>query len=447
MTCLDVIVPDPSAGPPRRPTWPWLVVAALISVQALQIATQSYGRPGFGVDFELLYSVARVWSDGGNPYDDDAIKAAWAKCGDPSLPAPGWPVTPNVYPLTVAPLVWPLTKLPFGAAIILWCGIVLACEAWLLLFVFRSAAAAGSRPRVIPVAGVAAILMLSYPTRLNLASLNIGMIAGMLGLYSVLNARRPWSAGLALGLSLVKYSVTGPLLLLLLWRRAYRTVGVALAVQLVLVAVATWGGGSRHPLAWIDGMRAEIAASLLPGAINAHDAVRGGAMHLGVRSLWHQLAPGADAWHWFVVAALVTIGAALVLGSARHVRAPPGGYDLTLCAVWAITLTAFYHRAYDLIPVMALTAGWLVRPRTPGRRPDAAECLLWAALIWTVVPGLWNGWDAATAPPWVRLAVQPACAWAALVFAISLSRTADRSSERRASVGSDATPMMSTAPS
>lgn len=398
-------------------SWPVVLVSALISVQAVQIAAQSYGNPGFGIDFALLYCASHVWAEGGDPYDDAAIKDAWKRHGDAALPAPGRPITPNVYPLTIAPLIRPLAQLPFGAAIILWLAIILAAEAWLILLVLRSANQ-GTAIRLIPVAVAVAILMLSYPTRLSLASLNIGMITGMLGLYAVSRSTNTWRAGLALGLSLVKYSVTGPLVLLLLWRRSYRVVAVCVGVQIVLVSVSTWGGRSVHPFEWLGSMQSEIAASLAPGAINSHDAVLGGAMHLGLRSLWHRLAPTADNLHWPVVAVLGVVAVMLI---ARSKRTPHAGSrpDSDLAIILAFTLIAFYHRAYDLYPLMVLTAAWLVRPRASTRAYEPAEYVLWAALAWTVVPGIWAGWDQTTSPAWIRLAVQPACAWAALATCLA----------------------------
>ncbi|MCZ6697410.1 MAG: glycosyltransferase family 87 protein, partial [Planctomycetota bacterium] len=398
------------------------VTAAVISVHALQIGTQSIGKPGFGVDFELLYTVSALWGEHGNPYDDAALKEAWRAVGDPRLPEPGRPITPNVYPLTVAPLIRPLTYVPFAAAIVIWSGIILASEAWLMLYILRSAAAGpGCAVRRIPIALALTALMLSYPVRLNLASLNIGMVAAALGIYAVQNGRRTWLAGAAFGLSLVKYSVTGPLGLLLLWRRQYRLLGVALAVQVVLVCVATWGGGYRHPLEWVGAMRAEVAHSLSPGAINAHDAIAGGPMHLGFRSLWHRVAPAHDAWHWPLVVLIVGLGIARVMQSPRDETERVRRFDLTAAAVLSVTLLSFYHRAYDLIPLMVLACAWLVRPATDGGVRSFGEVMTWAALIWTVTPGLWAGWDSSSSGVWVQMLVQPACAWSTLGFCLLLT--------------------------
>ncbi len=426
---MSLPVAQSVAASPKRSArfaaWPAVVVAAVILVQAFQVVTQSYGRPGFGVDFSLLYTVAAAWREGRNPYDDAVVKETWRVRGDPDLPAPGRPVTPNVYPLTVAPLVAPLSWLPFGAAILVWSGVVLACEAWLLWGVLRGAQAARDGVRLIPVAVAVTILMLSYPMRLNLASLNIGLVVSAAAVYAVLNGGRTLPAGVAYGLALVKYSVTGPLVFLFAWRRQYRLIGVALAVQFALFAVATWGGGAhaRPPLHWISDMRAEIADSLASGAINAPDAPRGGAMHLGLRSLWHRIAPDRDAWHWGVVAALVGVAGVRLVRSPRD---PAAGRrpdkmahsrrtDLDAAALLAVTLVCFYHRAYDLIPVMVLVLAWLVRP---GGGANRRELLLWGALAWTIVPGLWEGWDAASTGGWVWVFVQPACAWSALALCL-----------------------------
>ncbi len=417
----DAALSIPTTTQRSTAAWPWFVTAAVISVHALQIGTQSIGKPGFGVDFELLYTVSALWGEHGNPYDDAALKETWRAVGDPRLPEPGRPITPNVYPLTVAPLIRPLTYVPFAAAIVIWSGIILASEAWLMLYILRSAAAGpGCAVRRIPIALALTALMLSYPVRLNLASLNIGMVAAALGIYAVQNGQRTWLAGAAFGLSLVKYSVTGPLGLLLMWRRQYRLLGVALAVQVVLVCVATWGGGYRHPLEWVGAMRAEVVHSLAPGAINAHDAITGGPMHLGFRSLWNRIAPGYDRLHWVVVAGVLCLVGASVIRSARDVPRRRRYFDLPAAGLLAAGLLSFYHRAYDLIPVMILTSAWLVRPTISKGHRSVAEFAIWAALIWTVIPGLWTGWDSSESGFWVRMFVQPACAWCTLGFCVFL---------------------------
>jgi hypothetical protein len=448
---------NPQSSIVHRPSsvrWPWLVTAGVIAIQAAQICVHSVGKPGFGTDFQLLYAVATVWGHQQNPYDDAAIKEAWRAHGDPSLPEPGRPITPNVYPLTVAPLIWPLTRVPFGAAILLWTVVVLAAEAWLIMQILQGAAAGGRAIRRIPVAMAITILMLCYPVRLNLASLNIGLVAAALALAAVRNGHRPWLAGIAMGLSLIKYSVTGPLLVLMVWRRQYRAVAVAVAVQALLVSTATWGGTFHHPFEWTDAMRAEISDSLEPGGINAHDTPRGAGMHLELRSLWWRFFPGADAWHWLLVAALFGLAASALSrtrrGGARRdsrtsdlswprgeevregILAPAdsctsgrsGSPDPEAALVIAITLVAFYHRAYDLLPVMVLTLIWLVRPgpRTGSTSNRFVENLTWAVLALTIVPGLWRGWDTSAVQTWARWFVQPACAWSAILLIPLLCR-------------------------
>lgn len=412
--------------------WPWLLTVCVLAVQAAQIGTQSLGEPGFGTDFQLLYAAAAAWGQQENPYDDTVIKKTWRARGDPSLPEPGRPTTPNVYPLTVAPLIWPLTLFSFHTAILLWIAVVMASEGYLLMHIFRSAQSRepGRAVRRIPVAVAVVILMLCYPIRLNLASLNIGMITGALALAALRvcegpcpDQRRGWTrtglAGVAMGLSLIKYSVTGPLLLLMVWRRQFRAASVAIAVQGALILTATWVGGYRHPIEWADAMSAEISHSMAPGEINAHDAKKGAPMHLHLRSLWHRLLPNADTWHWPVLAGLMVfaVGAALAPPPERRAPGPLSLGSLQAALILVAALVAFYHRAYDLVPAMTLVLGWLVRPRASGgSRYPLLEAATWGVLALTVIPGLWHGWDAATAPALVRWFVQPACAWATVLL-------------------------------
>ncbi len=408
-----------------------MVAAVVLAVQGSQIGFQSVGSPGFGTDFQLLYTVAAAWGEQQDVYDDAVIKETWRARGVSGLPEPGRPVTPNVYPLTIAPIVWPLTLMRFEWAILLWAAVILVSEGYLILLILGPGGGRGDgRPvRRIAMAVAVTLLMMCYPVRLNLASLNIGMVAAALALAALrLGGRtgeggrqvkgRALLAGLAMGLSLVKYSVTGPLLLLMGWRRQYRAVGVAVGVQVVLVGAATWGGGYRHPLEWVGAMRGEIVHSLASGEINSYDAPKGTAMHLHVRSLWHRFFPEGDAWHWVLVVGLLGVaGAGLVGGfrrrsGGRASASVDGGSDLEAALILAVTLASFYHRAYDLIPVLVLVLAWLVGS-SPGRRVSRPlEVGLWAVLAWTVVPGVWEGWDSAVSASLVRLVIQPACAWA-----------------------------------
>jgi hypothetical protein len=400
-------------------------------VQGGQIGLQSVGRPGFGTDFQLLYTVASAWGEQQDTYDDTVIKETWQARGNPGLPVPGRPNTPNVYPLTVAPIIWPLTLMRFDWAILLWAAVILVSEAYLILRILRPGGGQyqGRPVRRIAIAVAVAMLMLCYPIRLNLASLNIGMVASALALAALGVGGRPqrggrpakgreWLAGVAMGLALVKYSVTGPLLLLMARQRQYRAIVVAFGVQVVLVLTATWGGGYSQPLEWVGGMRTEISHSLAPGEINAYDAPKGTAMHLHVRSLWHRFFRGGDAWHWVLVAGLVVAaGAGLHRGPRWRFRGPAsatasGVIDLEAALIVAVTLASFYHRAYDLIPAMVLVLAWLVSycPAHNVGRP--LEAALWAVLALTIAPGIWGGWDDAASASWVRLVIQPACAWA-----------------------------------
>lgn len=416
------------------------MAAAATLVLGIQLAARSFDRPGFGTDFQLLYTIASVWKARGNPYDDDALKAAWREVGPPHLPTVGRPVTPNVYPLTVAPLIAPLSGMPFRAALACWSIVTLFSLGYLIRHALCAAyvnangrcnhstpapdgsrfAHAGPRLPAALILGAVAVLMLSYPTRLALASLNIALPAGALAVWAVQPGRRSWTGGAAMGLALVKYSLTAPLWGLLLWRRQYRTAAAAIAVHAALIAVASWSAKTDPPLHWLAGMRTEIAVSMASGAINAPDAARGTAMHLDIRSLWHRIAPGRDSWHVLGVAVVVGLFACAVATRQRG-AANPACLDAE-AALWALpVLLAFYHRAYDLVPILALVIAAGLRRATLAGGLKPRDAAIGCCLALTVVPGLWSGWDAPAATAWVRWLVQPACAWATLGLCVLLA--------------------------
>lgn len=258
---------------------------------------------------------------------------------DPDLTYP--PAAPPVFAALLAPL--PESALP-GA----WLALNLSALAALAVLTVRVWAAdwaASSRGALVLA------MAASKPVRAGLALGQFHLIPTALavGAIAALSRGRRATAGVLIGLALVKPTMVVPLLGLWLVRRAWGSLAVAAAVQAALtLATSAWlGVGPPRLFAeWLANARTQEAA----GTID-------------VPTLAARLLPGA-AW----VGPTATL-AALALGVAlmASLRSRPdrdlGALGLFLGAVFA------YHRHYDLVLLLPALA-WLAdrAGASPGRR-------------------------------------------------------------------------------
>jgi len=437
------VVPSSPGVASTATPWPVRLFPILVVI-GLQVGLMlnANHKAGWGMDFHLLYTVAATWGEGRDPYDDAELKRTWAAYGG-ELPAPGRPQTPNVYPLSIAPVAWPLTRLSITTATNVWLLLTLLCFAWLLRAVLAHAFQSGDpSPAQWRVAALVLVILLAgYPARMNLASLNVAMICGVLSLAALRDGMGAIRAGLLMGLGLLKYSVTGPLMFLLIWRRRFRAAAVAIVIQLALMGLATWGAGSRSPLDWITGMKRELDHSMASRQINAPDAWRDSAMFLDLRRLWFRIA-GYDSLAYVPYIALLAVPVLICIRLDRRFEGRRGALaDPVAATLLAFALCAFYHRAYDLVPLIALIGACLLTYPSASLRRPLSRGAIWLCLAATVLPGLWMNWSLPTLNPWMDLLVQPACAWATLwlcpllaLFTIRAASIADIGRIRRSPV-------------
>lgn len=404
---------------PRTANQHWfraLILAFAITIPVLQ-AVLFLGRANqnfqIGMDFRLTYTAAVAWTQGENPYDDEALKRIWSRCGMPHATPPGLPQTPNVYPLTIAPLLSPLAAMQFPQALAVWLVINATCIAVLLIQILNT-------PTAHPKLAVAAacIFMLGFPLHYGFLFGNLAVLTVFLLVQSLRFKNQPALAGLCLGLAMVKYSLCAPLAMYWLLTRRWRIVAIAGLVQMALIAIATYGGGFNHPADWLQPMLETARASLEPGQANHHAALAYTSLHLELPALLYRIAPSLDPLRHLAVGLLI---AALVTGLVRAHRRPSSQTSAAVdshiahIAILAVTLLAFYHRTYDMTVVLFPLLIWLIVSHD--QLPRRLRACLWVAAAATVVPGA-TFQGGSSEVPWVILVgVQSIATWSLLAIA------------------------------
>ncbi|MCA9256665.1 MAG: DUF2029 domain-containing protein [Phycisphaerales bacterium] len=408
----------------------WILTAIVcaapfaMSLRKLALANQDFQ---IGIDFRMTYTAARTWRLRQDPYDDATLKAVWSASGAPHMTPPGRPQTPNVYPLSIAPLLAPLSWLPFPPAFAIWLLINAAAAGWIAWLIATSDAPRRERgagedpdrtatPWFLPAAA-ACIVVFGFPLHYGLVVSNLAVTTTLCVLLTLRHRDdAPALAGLLFGLALVKYTLCAPLALIFAIERRWRLLGVAGVTQLALLVLATLGYAGDSPFGWIPRMLAECRASLEPGAVNDYASLDYTALHTELAALLYRLAPIlADARH--VILAALGVVTLLACRRASIGRNAAASADMRYIVVLALTMIAVYHRVYDLIVVVAPLTVWLIRYRQS--IPFNHSAWLWFAAAFSMYAGPTIAGGSANAPWTVLAFVQPNAIWATLIILLA----------------------------
>jgi hypothetical protein len=219
------------------------------------------GRP-LGTDFANVYAAGTYVLDGQPtlPFDPPAQHAREREIFGAATPFYGWHYPP--FFLFVAT---PLALLPYPAALAVWQGVTFALYLWVIALIlssglFRSSTSPSSSGDKDVDARLKAghdggeggsrghlwlLLACAYPAVfINLGHGHNGFLtAALLGGALVLLDRRPWMAGVLIGLLAYKpqFGLLIPLVLLATWRWRTIVAAAATVVALVIVTTVTFG--------------------------------------------------------------------------------------------------------------------------------------------------------------------------------------------------------------
>ena len=374
---------------------------ALVGLAGLTVRSVVTAAGTGGGDLATVYAAARVWADGGDPYDVDRVAAAFDAAGGPAAVRPHAYWTPPLYPPGTLAAVAPLARLRWPAARAAWAvgtGLLLAAMVAVLPAV---AGLRWSDPRGVAVA-VGALLL--SPTR---AAMALGQPAVATAALIVLaawaagrgHARR---AGVALGVAAcLKPQLAGPFIAYLVLRRHGRAATWA-AVLFAAVTAASAAHLSHDGVRWWGEWAAAVRRASSPGQVN--DVTPGGVNRFAMVNL-------AVVLHAFFrsptvvtgIVAVVAIGTAAAFAVVVRRRPTHGLPPAELAFVAAWSLLPVYHRWYDAEP-LALAVAWAAAA-WPARSAVAVAVLLMPFMTSLVVrlPRAWPGphawaWDAVLMP-------------------------------------------------
>ncbi|MFC1673162.1 glycosyltransferase family 87 protein [Pseudomonadota bacterium] len=323
----------------RVRVYSWILIVFWVLGIAGLIATATpdlldfKGRP-LGSDFSNVWSAGALALDGlgAQAYDWPSHYAVQKEMfNDPEVPYFGWHYPP--FFLLIASL---LATLPYMWALVVWLGVTFP----LYLVAIRA---------IVPFK-LTTLTAIAFPAvAVNVIHGQNGFLsAGLFGLGVLQLDRRPWLAGVLLGLLAYKpqYGVLIPLVLAATGR--WRTFGGATATVAVLVGLSTVVLGADIWLAFLDSTKLTREVVLEAGALAWHK-------QQSIFAAMRLLDLGAG----LAYTAQGLLGASVVVGTLWLWRRP---VDMALKSAGLVTgalLVTPYVLDYDLT-ILALSIAWMV---------------------------------------------------------------------------------------
>lgn len=311
---------------------PWVTTALDFTFLAFALSSLTYAvvtAPRNGIDFFNYYQEAVEW-------------VAGFSSGD---------ITIDVYPPFAKPVLSPLALFSFEQARVLWLGINLLAAGTCICLVLSYFSGWPARAKYY-----LALLMVSWaPFRVTLrvGQLSLVITALILGALVARSRKRPYLAGVLLGLSLCKFTLSFPFFLYFLWKKEWR----ALAAAISLIVILTQAHALRLGLSLAEVIRGY--SGILGQLSVSTDSLWVGST--GIKPLLIWLARGDPAvanvlWVIILVASLIILA---VIFARRPQAERAHVAILSLFALWAV-----YHATYDsvlyILPV-ALLIDFLVQ--------------------------------------------------------------------------------------
>ena len=335
---------------------PWARTALDLTFLALAVSSLVYTvvtAPRNGIDFSNYYRETIEWVAG---FSSGGISV-------------------DVYPPFAKPILSPLALFSFERARMVWLGINLLAALTCICLVLCYFNAWPARAKYY-----LALLLVSWaPFRVTLrvGQLSLIITALILGALVARSRKRKYLAGVLLGLSLCKFTLSFPFFLYFLWKREWKSLAVTISLMTTLTEVYAF----RLGLSVVEVVRSYLA--LLGKLSVSTDGIWFGSTGIKPLLFWlTQGDPGAASLLW-----VISFIASLIIMAVIFARRPQAEAVhvaiLSLFALWAV-----YHRTYDsvlyILPV-ALMIDLLIQ------RKHVAFSVFWLAatsLLILSVPGL-----------------------------------------------------------
>ncbi|MFA7235494.1 MAG: glycosyltransferase family 87 protein [Phycisphaeraceae bacterium] len=430
-----------------RPGLPAMWVMGILVLAAIYFLYRGPWRASSGMgDYMEIYSAARAWGQGADPYDLPAVQRVWMASGVPADYTPGMVDLPSLYPPSALVLFSPFSLPSWPAAQWLWLGVnLLAMGAILFCATAISGLRRGSTGQLLLTAGLLAFS--PFHTAITMGQPGIIVVALVMAGLLLAWRERDVAAGLLLGLAMAtKPQLAGLFVAYYLMRGRWRLAGVAAGLSMVLFIIGIWPLMISHIPWWshwqsaLHGLQRGGFADFTEHGDAPYKMVN---LHYAAYQLLH---------HRTATMVLCTLlsAALFALGVWRSwgVRSGDVRERLALALMAAVSLIAVYHLFYDaalLAVVIAVMAGMVRGEGVSGLSGRAAVASRrWTAAVWLVmVPFLIPGavalavmQQAGRLPQWLtggamwRTVILPHQCWALLLLALLLSWRLMRRGER-----------------
>lgn len=358
-------------------------LAALNLFYAGALVLRTYAMPPAG-ESRLIPDFVAFWAAGnmtlmGEPaaaYDWRAHRSI--EVAELGFNFPG--LMPWHYPPPLQLMVAPLGALPVWVAMALWVGATLTLYLW-------------TSWRILPDRLTIAAALAAAPTPINLVNGQTGfLLAGLLGLALLDLDRRPFRAGLLLGLLAIKPHLVAAIPVPLLAGARWRVIagGAVMVATLVLASLAALGPDTWAAFVSSVTETAQVFEGVL-GRFDMYASPYGGARSVGLGFLAGMVLHGAMALATLIVlirafrseAIAPAIKAALICFGAAVVTPRIFNYDLHILVIGGLfqvrhALTVGFFRGERTVLAVSILAAFLSMLAAPGVAWALGGLLFWA---------------------------------------------------------------------
>lgn len=308
----------PNSENKKEPHRLWLIRALDIILLSLALVSLIYAvvtAPRIGIDFLTYYKGASEWVEG--TYSD----------GGGAL---------FTYPPFTIPIISPIALLSFERARILWLGVNLLATGvsiHLVLCYFKGWPARAKFYLALLVLGLA-----PFRVTLRVGQISLIITALLLGAILAHSRKRKYLAGVLLGISLCKFTLSFPFFVYFLWKKQWKILTAALSLMTVLTSLYA--------------LRLQVSPIKVVGDYMtvmrklpvSTDGPFIGSTEIKPLLIW--LAGGDNIWSSVLFVALVTSSLVIMaLIFTRRPEAEPVHFAIiSLFALWMV-----YHRTYDSV--------------------------------------------------------------------------------------------------
>ena len=292
-------------------------------------------------DFSTVYSAARSWMAGNNPYDQAVLKRTLARAGAPEGVQHDQDINPSVYLPSALSWTALIAWLPWNAANGFWCLLSVALFGLSLWTILKSSNSS-SRNRWL----LASAALLFSPTYVGVYDGNPSVLSISLVALAICWAieRATLKSGVALGIALCfkPQIAICALAVLALWRR-WPAILVALAVFSSAMSVGVAGVSHLgQTWAWWHNEQRNVALSFQSGGQSDPSPTSHVAWQLlNTQTLLSYFVPNRWLCDWLTWALVALLATAFL----RRRHSGPNWQDVAFCSASVLMLT--YHRYYD----------------------------------------------------------------------------------------------------